>query len=76
VVVIPRHLVEEVAARAIEQERRERLMITIDGLNRRYGRGTVQWAACGLQPGWAMRRGQLSRAATTRLKDLPTVWAH
>jgi len=58
-----------------QQQRREALMAVIDGLNRRYGRGTVQWAACGLQPGWAMRRDQLSRAATTRLKDLPTVWA-
>jgi DNA polymerase V len=50
-------------------------MACIDGLNRRYGTGTVQWAACGLQPDWAMRRQQLSRAATTRLDDLPTVWA-
>ena len=58
-----------------QQRRREALMAVIDGLNRRYGRGTVQWAACGLQPSWAMRRGQLSRAATTRLDDLPTVWA-
>jgi len=50
-------------------------MQSIDGLNRRYGRGTVQWAACGLQPAWMMRREQLSRAATTRLSDLPVVWA-
>jgi len=58
-----------------QQRRREALMASIDALNRRYGRGTVQWAACGLQPTWAMRRGQLSRAATTQLQDLPTVWA-
>jgi DNA polymerase V len=51
------------------------LMQSIDGLNRRYGRGTVQWAACGIAPGWMMRREQLSRAATTRLSDLPTAWA-
>jgi DNA polymerase V len=57
------------------QQRRAALMACIDGLNHRYGRGTVQWAACGLQPTWAMRRGQLSRAATTRLQDLPTVLA-
>jgi len=58
-----------------QQQRREALMASIDALNRRYGRGTVQWAACGLRPGWAMRRDQLSRAATTQLQDLPTVWA-
>ncbi len=58
-----------------EQQRRAALMQSIDGLNRRYGRGTVQWAACGIAPGWMMRREQLSRAATTRLSDLPTAWA-
>jgi len=58
-----------------QQQRRELLMATIDGLNRRYGRGTVQWAACGLHPTWAMKRERLSRAATTRLADLPVVLA-
>ncbi|MCP9772157.1 Y-family DNA polymerase [Synechococcus sp. Tobar12-5m-g] len=58
-----------------QQQRREALMATIDGLNRRYGRGTVQWAACGLRPAWAMKRERLSRSATTRPADLPVVWA-
>ncbi|MBC1265028.1 Y-family DNA polymerase [Synechococcus sp. BSA11S] len=56
-----------------QQRRREVLMATLDGLNRRFGRGTVQWAACGLQPAWAMKRQRLSRAATTRLSDIPVV---
>ncbi|MEX1316577.1 MAG: Y-family DNA polymerase [Synechococcaceae cyanobacterium] len=56
-----------------QQRRRRALMAVVDGLNRRYGSGTVQWAACGLHRPWAMRRGQLSRAATTRLADLPVV---
>jgi DNA polymerase V len=58
-----------------QQQRRERLMAVIDGLNRRYGRGAVQWAACGLQPAWAMRRSRLSRAATTCLAQIPRVLA-
>ncbi len=58
-----------------QQRRREALMAAIDGLNRRYGSGTVAWAACGLRPAWAMRRDRLSPAATTRLGDIPTVWA-
>ena len=58
-----------------QQGRRERLLVAVDGLNRRYGRGTVQWAACGLQPRWAMRRSRLSRAATTCLADIPVVRA-
>jgi DNA polymerase V len=58
-----------------QQQRRSALMATVDQLNRRYGSGTVQWAACGLQTPWQMRRSRLSRAATTRLADLPTVLA-
>ena len=58
-----------------DQQRRERLMATVDRLNHRYGRGTVQWAACGLDPSWAMRRERLGRAATTRLSDVPVVKA-
>ncbi|MEB3253164.1 MAG: Y-family DNA polymerase [Synechococcus sp.] len=58
-----------------EQKRRDTLMHTIDQLNRRYGRGTVQWAACGLHPSWMMRRERLGRIATTRLSDIPLVRA-
>ena len=58
-----------------QQQRRTALMATIDGLNRHYGSGTVQWAACGLDAPWRMRRSRLSRAATTRLADLPVVQA-
>lgn len=57
------------------QQRRETLMAVVDGLNRRYGRGTVRWAACGLQPGWAMRRERLSAAATTCIHAIPIVHA-
>jgi DNA polymerase V len=58
-----------------QQQRRDRLMATIDALNHRFGRNTVQWAACGLQPAWRMRRSRLSRAATTRIEDIPVVRA-
>ena len=58
-----------------EQARREALLAAVDGLNRRFGSGTLQWAACGLSPAWTMRRSRLSRAATTRLSDVPVVRA-
>ncbi|QVL51669.1 MAG: Y-family DNA polymerase [Cyanobium sp. M30B3] len=58
-----------------QQRSRSALLATVDRLNRRYGSGTVQWAACGLARPWAMRRSQLSRAATTRLADIPVVRA-
>jgi DNA polymerase V len=59
-----------------QQQRRTALLATVDRLNRRYGSGTVQWAACGLQPHWRMRRSRLSRAATTRLADVPLARAY
>jgi DNA polymerase V len=58
-----------------QQQRRERLMQLVDGLNRRYGSGTLQWAAAGLEPGWRLRRHHLSRGYTTRLAELPCVQA-
>jgi DNA polymerase V len=58
-----------------QQRRRERLMAAVDALNHRFGRDTVQWAACGLRPSWTMRRSRLSRAATTRIEDIPIVLA-
>jgi DNA polymerase V len=58
-----------------EQARREALLAAVDGLNRRFGSGTLQWAACGLSPAWTMRRSRLSRAATTRLSDVPVARA-
>jgi DNA polymerase V len=60
---------------AAQQQKRQALMQSLDQLNRRYGQGSVQWGACGLRAPWGMRRSRLSGAATTRLSQLPTVWA-
>ena len=57
------------------QQRRRSLMATIDRLNKRYGKGSVQWAACGFTPPWQIQRSRLSRAATTRLDEIPIVYA-
>jgi DNA polymerase V len=58
-----------------QQQRRECLMQLVDQLNARFGAGTLQWAATGLQPPWLMRRGHLSPGYTTRIKELPLVQA-
>ena len=56
-----------------ELQRRERLMQTIDDLNKRYGNGTVNWAACVPTQEWAMRREHLSCATTTQIDRIPIV---
>lgn len=55
------------------KENSEALMRLLDGMNHRYGRGTLQFAAQGIQQPWQMKREMLSPAYTTKLKDVPTV---
>ena len=49
------------------------LMRAVDGLNRRYGRDTVTYAAAGTRRGWGQRNAFLSQRYTTRWDELLTV---
>lgn len=51
----------------------DRLMAVLDGINRRFGRGTAGFGASGWQqrPAWAMRQRDVSPCYTTRWNDLP-----
>ena len=60
---------------AQQLQRRRRLLQAVDGLNQRFGTGTVQWAAVGVEPDWRMRRQHLSGRFTTSKADLPMVSA-
>ena len=53
----------------------DKLMQTLDAINRRYGRGTVGLGATGWRerPQWGMRQAALSPRFTTSLRDLPRV---
>ena len=53
----------------------EKLMEALDGINQRYGRGTLRLAAEGVEKGWQMRRGNLSPRYTTDWAGLPIVSA-
>jgi DNA polymerase V len=55
--------------------RSERLMSVLDGINQRYGRGTVRLLAEGVERSWRMRRERLSPAYTTSWDELPVVSA-
>ena len=52
---------------------RDKLMQTLDALNTRYGRGTVQLATAMQNEDWRMCREKLSPCYTTRTEDLLTV---
>ncbi|MGV1905063.1 Y-family DNA polymerase [Agrobacterium cavarae] len=52
---------------------RQTLMASLDCLNQRYGRGTVVFAASGIQKAWSLRSEQKSSAFTTSWEGLLTV---
>jgi len=51
----------------------DRLMATLDRINRRFGRGTAGFAASGWRsrPAWGMRQRNVSPCYTTRWADVP-----
>ena len=56
---------------------RTKLMATLDDLNSYYGRGTLRFAAAGVdvnQQAWAMKQTRRSPGYTTCWTDMPTVW--
>ena len=56
--------------------RQEQLVKTIDKLNKRYGSGTISWAACKLKRSYKQISSEhLSHAATTRIQEIPIVKA-
>ena len=56
-------------------ERAKRLMATLDGINERWGRGTLRTAAEGMKKPWQMKRQRLSPSYTTAWESLPVVMA-
>ncbi len=49
------------------------LMRAIDGLNARFGRGTVKVSTGGMRDGWAMRQERKSPNYTTEWEAVPAV---
>ena len=68
----------ELALEGDDEPDRGRLMTTLDGLNLRYGRGTVLMASAGLagdKRAWAMRQERRTQGYTTCWADMPVVRA-
>ena len=54
-------------------DKRKKLMETVDKLNRIYGQETLFYASNGIKKDWKMRRAKLSPHYTTNWNDLPKV---
>ena len=57
------------------EARSDKLMAILDGVNQRYGRGSLRLAAEGVDRSWRMRRGNLSPCYTTDWSGLAVVRA-
>lgn len=57
----------------LDEKRSDALMATMDAVNARYGRGTLQFAVSGLTKPWAMKSGMRSPCYTTAWSDIPVV---
>jgi DNA polymerase V len=55
------------------QARDDRLMETLDSINREYGSGTLHLGATGLDPTWQMKAGNRSPRYTTCWEEIPQV---
>lgn len=68
----------ELELQPCESPARENLMTTLDGLNQRFGKGTVLMASTGPaaeRRAWAMKQQRLTPAYTTCWADLAVVRA-
>ena len=59
-----------IAPQPEDDARRGRAMAVLDAANRKYGRGSLVYAAQGIETEWGMRREKLSPAYTTRWDQL------
>ena len=57
----------------IDQKENPLLMKAYDGINQRYGRGTLFLAAEGIKQKWSMKRALLSPQYTTKWSNIPII---
>lgn len=57
----------------IAQKKRNQLMQAFDGINSRFGHGSIAYGTAKRQNNWFMRQEKVSPRYTTRWEDLPTV---
>lgn len=73
--LVPATLVQPNFFDTRDRERYRLLMKTMDGINARFGSGSIQFAAAGLVKPWAMRSARRSLRFTTRWSEIPVVKA-
>lgn len=71
--IIPKHYYQQDIFQPEQGKDTEVLMATLDGINRRYGSGSIFLAGEGIRKHWPMRQQHRSPCYTTNWHDLPIV---
>lgn len=70
--ISPEHIVQENLFTNVDTTPRTKLMDTMDGINAKYGRGTLKLSGDGSRRAWAMRTEHKSPCYTTDIEEIPT----
>jgi DNA polymerase V len=73
--LVPAHQIQMNLFDTRDRERAQKLMTTIDCINKQMGTGAIQYAVAGFNPQWKMRRSRMSPRYTTRWDELVVVRA-
>lgn len=73
--LVPEESVEPDLFIGMEDDKRRRVLTTVDGINARFGKNTLFYGAMGVERGWAMRCDSRSRRYTTCWDELAVVRA-
>jgi DNA polymerase V len=66
----PRGIVQQNLFDTVDRDGQSRLQGALDGLEKRWGKDSVQLAIQGTHPGWSTRKEHLSRRYTTVWSEL------
>ena len=71
--IVPDNAVQTALFDEIDREKHNKVMLTMDNINKKYGRNTLKVAAMGKNREWKLKQEKLSRAYTTKWQDIINV---
>jgi DNA polymerase V len=73
--LVPEHQIQMSLFDTRNRKRAQKLMTTIDHINKQMGTGTIQYTVAGFKPPWQTRRLSMSQRYTTKWDELVVVRA-
>jgi DNA polymerase V len=73
--LVPANQIQMNLFNARDRERAQKMMTTIDRINKQIGTGAIQYVVASFQPQWPMKRSRMSQRYTTKWDELVVAWA-